>query len=63
MAEYANFFYKMHMMKKEVAERFYQIIGPLVKSGGIYYASGIDSLEHFARCCGEECVSLLRYDK
>jgi hypothetical protein len=38
MADFANFFYKTHMMKQMDAEPFYEIISPLFKMGGIFYA-------------------------
>jgi hypothetical protein len=41
MADYANFFYKMHMMRRPDAERFYLIIEPLFKMDGIFYARKI----------------------
>jgi hypothetical protein len=43
MADYANFFYKMHMMKQKDAAFPYQIIEPLFKMGGICYARQKDS--------------------
>jgi len=38
MADYANFFFKMHMMRRAEAEPWYKIISPLFKTSGIMFA-------------------------
>ncbi len=38
MADYVNFFFKMHMMRDKEAEPFYEIIKPLIQLGGIFFA-------------------------
>jgi hypothetical protein len=38
MADFAAFFYKMHMMKQQGADCFYEIIEPLFKIDGLFYA-------------------------